>query len=375
MSKNIFKEFLFKAIDMISKPKLFFFNLLWLMVLLFVGTVSQKTIGLYQAQEIFFSSWVIWLADFIPLPGTRLCLFILFMGLFVKMFKQKWRKENAGTIIVHLGALCLLFGGFLTAFFSQENYLLVAEGQSKSYIESYFEVELAVVNEDQGSEVVFDQSSLKKNKILSSSDIPFKIDVINFYKNVMPVRREAAREEPSHGMSVFIDLKEIPRNSEEELNNAGLEFKIIGLDESDGFYAVFKNMPIKQTLETVNNNYVIELRPARQKLPFEIVLIDFEKRSYPGTDKAKSYQSEVIVRDKDIDWPSLIKMNEPLRYKGYTFYQSSFLTDGKTEVSVFAVVENLGRLFPYISSIIICLGLLVHIFVQAPKLLGNRKHV
>ena len=135
-------------------------------------------------------------------------------------------------------------------------------------------------------------------------------------------------------------------------------------------------MPIVQTLQSpAGESYIVELRPARKPLPFEVLLIDFEKRSYPGTDKAKSYQSEVIVRDNDIDWPSIIKMNEPLRYKGYTFYQSSFLTDGKTEVSVLAVVKNLGRMFPYISSIIICLGLLVHIFLRVPRLIRGAGRV
>ena len=62
----------------------------------------------------------------------------------------------------------------------------------------------------------------------------------------------------------------------------------------------------------------------------------------------------------------LIKMNEPLRYKNYTFYQSSFIEEESGETSVFAVVENYGRLFPYISSIIMCFGLLLHLIIKLP---------
>ena len=63
----------------------------------------------------------------------------------------------------------------------------------------------------------------------------------------------------------------------------------------------------------------------------------------------------------------LIKMNEPLRHNGYTFYQSSFFEGEFSDISVFAVVENYGRLFPYISSIIMCIGILLHLILKIPR--------
>ena len=67
-------------------------------------------------------------------------------------------------------------------------------------------------------------------------------------------------------------------------------------------------------------------------------------------------------------------MNAPLRHKGYTLYQASYaeLDNGK-EATVLAVVKNSGRLFPYISSIIMAVGLLVHLFINLPRLL--QKHM
>ena len=61
-------------------------------------------------------------------------------------------------------------------------------------------------------------------------------------------------------------------------------------------------------------------------------------------------------------------MNEPLRYKGYTFFQSSYIEKPEGETSVFAVVKNYGRLFPYISSIVMCFGLLFHLTLKLPAL-------
>ena len=61
-------------------------------------------------------------------------------------------------------------------------------------------------------------------------------------------------------------------------------------------------------------------------------------------------------------------MNNPLRFKGYTFYQAHYEEEEGIKTSVLAVVKNYGRLFPYISSIIMCIGILIQIFIRMPRL-------
>ena len=56
-----------KYIKLIGSPKIFSFLVIWLMVLVFFGTLVQKDIGLYAAQQEYFSSWFKWIS-FIPLP-------------------------------------------------------------------------------------------------------------------------------------------------------------------------------------------------------------------------------------------------------------------------------------------------------------------
>ena len=46
--KNIIKK--------ISNPKIFVFTIIWLMILVFIGTIAQKDIGLFAAQIKYFSS-------------------------------------------------------------------------------------------------------------------------------------------------------------------------------------------------------------------------------------------------------------------------------------------------------------------------------
>jgi len=110
----------------------------------------------------------------------------------------------------------------------------------------------------------------------------------------------------------------------------------------------------------------------REYLPFAITLKDFRHDVYPGTDIPKNFSSLVRLEDpgaregRDV----LIYMNQPLRYAGKTFYQSSF---GKNDtLSIFQVVDNPGWLIPYISCVLVTLGLLIHFAFALRRAQGRR---
>lgn len=69
-------------------------------------------------------------------------------------------------------------------------------------------------------------------------------------------------------------------------------------------------------------------------LPFSLKLNDFILERYPGSDSPSGYKSEVTLIDKDrnIEKPYSIFMNNILKYKGFRLYQSSFDQDEKGTV-------------------------------------------
>ena len=71
--------------NLISSPKIFVYTVLWLMVLVFFGTIAQKDIGLYASQMKYFSSYYFLLYDYIPLPGGRITLILMTLN-FVFLF-------------------------------------------------------------------------------------------------------------------------------------------------------------------------------------------------------------------------------------------------------------------------------------------------
>lgn len=364
------------TLDFLSSTTLFFTLLLWLMVLLVTGTVAQKYIGLYQAQKLFFSSAIFWAGGFIPLPGGASVLVLVALGLLIKLAREPWRMNKLGTLTLHVGALLLLAGGFITALFSYEGNMVIPEGGESAFIADYYRVELALSKETAPGLyqdiAIFDESALKTGTTLSAPELPFSLAISAFYRNASLAPRTTPLEGNAHGMHKMVELTQALPAKEAEANLSALRFTVSGAGtEADGDYGVFKDMPVAQHINTGDGRYLVALRPARTALPFALRLVRFERITYPGTDTPRSYHSDVELTDGALHWKSRIEMNAPLRYKGYTFYQSSFIAqDGKVS-TVLAVVNNAGRLFPYISSIIMCIGLLIHLAQRLPLLVSR----
>ncbi|MBI4342244.1 MAG: cytochrome c biogenesis protein CcsA, partial [Candidatus Omnitrophica bacterium] len=107
----------------------------------------------------------------------------------------------------------------------------------------------------------------------------------------------------------------------------------------------------------------VEYRPARRALPFTIKLLDFRKIDYPGTQMAAGFESDVELTDpqRGIILLRQISMNNPLRYRGFSFYQSSFIP-GPPETTVLSVRSDPGTPFVY-AGFLIVIGGVIAMFV------------
>ncbi|OGQ23453.1 MAG: hypothetical protein A3I05_07935 [Deltaproteobacteria bacterium RIFCSPLOWO2_02_FULL_44_10] len=363
-----------RFIHFISSAHIFFYALLWLMVLLVSGTIAQRSVGLYQSQQTFFSSFLFFVGP-IPLPGGYMTLGIIFLNLFAKLiFKSPWTKSRFGINVIHVGALMLLFGGFLTAVMNVEGALVLAEGEKSHLYSDYHELEFSVMDQQHETHFLFPEKKLSSGERLPFFDLPVKMTIANFYRNCHIVQRSTLTNQEYHGFAKIFELQSLPLEKEDTKNRACLSLRVEGIKkENEGIYAVMESMPIEQTLEVNEKKYILSIRRKERQLPFSIELLDFEKKMHAGTDMAKSYRSQVFLLDGELRESRVIEMNRPLRYKGYTLYQASFIEGLDQETSVFAVVRNTGRLFPYLSSIVMCAGLLLHLFSSVPNLIRKRR--
>ena len=364
-----------KLIRIISNPKVFVFTNIWLMVLVFIGTIEQKDIGLFAAQNKYFSSTLIWFYG-IPLPGGLLTMLVLSLNLFSFFLKPNiWNKKKLGVLIVHIGALILLIGSGITSFFSKEGNMIIIENDQSDYMHSFYYKEFTILNLDEyvdSIEVInFKEDLLKNNNILEYKSLPFKIEIINYFLNSKIESRTNNSLTPLRGDAIKFELKEKLPEKEMNENISGVTYKIISNNSMiNGVYIYQLEQKMPEIITINGMDYAILIRPERTYLPFEIKLTDFKKVMHPGTKIAKSFSSDVFLVDNENSRRTLIEMNAPLRHRGYTLYQASYaeLQDGR-EATVLAVVQNYGRLFPYISSIIMCIGVLLQMIIRMPGLL------
>lgn len=251
--------------------------------------------------------------------------------------------------------------------------MVLDEGATSSIFQDYHHCELAVIDtrpKDADLTTAFSGDALSVGATLQKASLPFKIEILALYKNTAILQKTTAIQAHEKGMALRFEIKDRPLDKDEHNNRAGTRIRISGLDsQQDGEYLLLEDMGVPQTLQVDGHIFYITLRKIHHQLPFSIELIDFEKQVHPGTGMARSYQSVVNIIEGGAKRKVTISMNKPLRSHDYTLYQASFSQVDGRETSVLTVVKNAGRVFPYISSIIICIGILIHLVIQIPNLM------
>lgn len=338
-----------------ASPSILFYAVPWLMILLTWGTITQKDLGLYRAHELYFGSWIVWAGGFIPLPGAYPTLTAITLSLILKfLLFSPWRAAKAGTIITHLGIIILMVGGLLTGMTQREAYLMLRTGQTSDKISDYHDRIMRI--EKGGSpyrDIPFSNIKAGTNIVIGGTTIQVLETCYNCRPE--PVEETEARK----GLAARIALSEAPPEKENEANLSGITFKA-----GDGIYVAMEEIPHHPEITDRDDVYAVSMIRAQSVLPFSVRLEKFERDMHPGTDMARSFASTVMIEENGISWPYTIRMNEPLRYKGYTFYQSSFSIKPDGEYSILSVVQNKGRAFPYIASALIFAGLLLHLIIR-----------
>lgn len=339
---------------------LFFWSMIWIMIITTLGTIEQKNIGLFAAQEKYFSSMYFTFYG-IPLPGGGTVLTILTIGLFSQLaFNTKYHvKRKLGVVLTHIGAAILLIGSYITYFFAVEGSVIIKEGQVEDSIQDYKKHEIVII--DSNHTPLFSSPLVKGNnpRIINQQ---ITLTRITPYLNCLIHENSAPKDQEIGFARLFRFSQDQTEKSQEICSEIEFQHK-----NNRSIYRIFLNMPKQQSIEIDDKLYTLKLQSKRVQLPFKIKLIDFEKKFHQGTMISKSFKSFVEIYDGELVFNRVIEMNAPLRYKGYTFYQSSFSENSEGEMSELAVVKNQAQWFPYLSSIILCLGILVHLIIKATE--------
>lgn len=339
--------------------------LAFLFILTLGGTIYQVSHGLYLAQQKYFNSFFFLLSDVIPFPGAQLVMWVLFVNLMaVLFFRFVYKRSYIGILVIHIGILMFLLSAFVVHYDSVESHLTLMENEGSNVSADYNEWELAVWKKegDTRKVVAYDVRQFAPGKTVSFGMFGFDLAVKSYHPNCMPFsdspHSTAAEAVNASGIQV---LKETDVQLDPTRNIPGGVFMLARGDTAEKNILLFGGETKATSLVVDGEPYYFMLRHKHYPLPFVLTLLDFRMQKHPGTDIAKSYESLVELKTPELSRQTVIFMNNPLRYKDYTLYQSSYSVDQSgRESSTLAVVKNKGRLLPYIATFTTFFGLLLH---------------
>lgn len=344
------------------------------MLLIFLGTLAQVHLGIHAVQERYFQSVLVYWSPAgaswrIPiLPGGYLLGAVLLVNLIAAHATRfQLSRKKLGIILLHFGVILLLIGQLLTGLFARETQMRLDNGQTLAYSEAPREVELAVIdksNQDYDQVVAIPEKALAHDATIQNPTLPFTIKVLHFFPNTnLTMRAQDPQAPPSlatEGIGPRIGVREIPRtvkDDERDLSAAYVE--IDGVKGSLGTWLVSNAIPAPQSFSIDGHRYELVMRQRRFYKQFALTLLHFAHDRYAGTDIAKNFSSRVRLVDlqRGENRDVLISMNNPLRYRGFTFYQQGF--DNNDTTTILQVVKNPAMIVPYIACGLVALGLLI----------------
>lgn len=371
-------------------------------VLVFVGTLAQNDLSIWTVVKEYFRSFYV-LVPFqvfvrfgqiffhvpqtvnvpggFPFPGGWTIGALLLANLTAAhliRFKLSWKRS--GILILHAGVVILLVSELVTGVYAVESRMVIGQGQTVNYIFNAHRCELAVTDP---SDPKFDRvvsvlpAALAKGGVVRDDALPFDIQVRKYMANstVADVPPAGPNNPATDGAGLRMAAVEAPPGAgknDVDVPSAYLTLRRKGSDEAIGTYLVSLWLG-PQHVTVDGKRYDLELRFRREYLPFSLTLIEFRFDRYIGTEVAKNYSSRVRLVDPERgeDREMLIKMNDPLRYGGETFYQADFDKDTERG-TVLQVVRNPGWLIPYISCVLVTLGMAVHFGLSLTNFLRRR---
>ena len=368
------------------------------MVLIFFGTLDQVHYGIWHTQKLYFESFLaIWTYPeqaplynklfwlHLPMPGGYLLGGLLFINLIAAHITRfKFTAKKSGIFLVHFGLILLLVSELLTDLVSQESQMPVDEGGRANYSQASRSNELVFIDRshpDYDTVHSIPASLLKPGERIDVPDTPLSIRTVRFFPNAnvgraqAPITNNLADSGAAAKMNIVATPTEVTY-AENDINTATAYIEVSGSEGEIGTWLVSNVIDERfppQVVSFDDESWEIALRFTRNYYPFEIELIDFKHDKYPGTEIPFNFSSEVMVHHEDPakDQKALIYMNHPLRYEGLTFYQASFANQDTT--SIFQVVRNPGWVLPYISVLLMGLGMCVQFGMHFVKFLGKRK--
>ncbi len=356
-----------------------------------IGTVAGLALMIFA---IAASTKIIWPLSTPIQFGPAIALSIVALGVMFYPSLILYGKRT-GIMLLHAGIVMLLINELVTGLGAYEGRMEIRQQGVSNFTYNLEESELAFIESQAGGNdrvVAIPQWMIERGAAtgepIKDQRLPFHVKVVSFHKNsrleAVTPEEAARRKDPANAgeerLSRANDGRVVKQFVAEAVkvgtgaDGAGVADVSSGyvtlLDKGTGeeigtylvssFFTATIGQEHMDAVPAGGKVYRMGMRFAREYKPYTVHLVEFRHDRFIGTDKARNFSSEVVLIDEDHPdgREALIRMNEPFRYRGETFFQAAFLpSDSGT---VLQVVRNPGYLMPYIACIVVSLGMLMH---------------
>ncbi len=373
--------------------------LLILLLQTWLATLEQVDHGLHATLRKYFDpqAWYVIgelvLPDFmgsmkllIPMPGGYLVMALLFVNLLlggIVRARKGWGK--AGVLISHFGILFMIGSAAVTERMERRGTMDFFEGETSNVAEDYFEYVIEVTEHTAGApervHVVRgrDLADVTGSQVrtIRLPDLPFDLQVTRYAANTQAMAvtemAPAAGEPIVDGYFLFKKPNEI----DAERNLAGCYAKVLPKDGAPLAPFILTGGSFQPYSTKVGERvFSIDIRKFLWEMPFSVRLDRARSEYYPNTQKPKLFESTVTRIENGAEAKVEIKMNEPMRYEGLTFYQR-MMGAGQGGMagaqgrpySQLEVVSNPADQWPKYALYVVTLGLFVHFVMKLVQFL------
>jgi len=297
---------------------------------------------------------------------------------------------RGGNVLIHVAVGLLMVGQFVFGDRQIEERMSLVEGQTTNVAYRTDETELAIVDSTDASDDAVTAISGRLLKARSGGApividaLPFDLRVIEYLPNSVVTRVGPVAPNPAtNGLGTrWLATARPPEggaSSKTNIASAYLQVLERGTGRDLGTFLVsqFLNDQAQlfmggdpdecDTVEAGGKPWRLQLRFRREYKPYAVTLDDVRRVDYSASETPRDYSSYVTFSDPATrtEQKGRIWMNNPVRYRGETFYQSQYsridLGDGRVgEMTGLQVVENAGWLIPYVACVLAFWGMLAH---------------
>ncbi|MBS0264255.1 MAG: cytochrome c biogenesis protein CcsA [Planctomycetes bacterium] len=326
-------------------------------------------------------------------------------------------KKRAGIVLLHGGVGLMMFSELWVGKTAVEAQMHIVEGETVNFVQDIRTTELAVIDPseaDSDKVVAIPQRFLQADEVIRHDALPFDLKIVKYLQN-SDLRSLNSEDKNLATAGLGLQMIAVPAKASVGTSNDGkvdesavyvqvlkkgtgeslgtylstlIQTRLsesrlkTGLSESEiqsrfrvGPFVLKMSQPTE--VECDGKTYRIALRFKRTYEPYSLRLEDVRFDRYVGTNTPKNYSSRVRLVDptRNVDQEVTIWMNNPLRFAGQTFYQSSVGADPITgiESTGLQVVTNSGWMIPYVSCMIIVVGMLDQFGVALLRFLRRKE--